>query len=172
MSRLDRSIAVAIIATIWAGVFVVVLPGNAAIVGHVWLVVVLALSLGVALGRVRRELPRRSSSFDAAFAPGRRAHARPATLARVERELTLASGTAFDVHYRLRPLLQQLAAGLLLRHGVDLERHPARAEALLGPGLWEVVRPGRSAPDDRTAPGLPMASIEQAIDDLERLAWS
>ena len=49
MSRLDRSIAAAIMATIWAGLFLVVLPGKAAIVGHVWLVVVLALSLGVAL---------------------------------------------------------------------------------------------------------------------------
>ena len=172
MSRLDRSIAFAIMATIWAGLFLVVVPGNAAVVGHVWLVVVLALSLGVALGRLRRELPRRTSPFDAAFVRRRRTRARPATLARVEREVTLASGTAFDVHYRLRPLLQQLAAGLLLRHGVDLERSPARSEELLGPRVWELVRPDRAAPDDRTAPGLPVAAIEQAIDDLERLAWT
>jgi hypothetical protein len=172
VSRLDRSIAAAIMATIWAGLFLVVLPGKAAIVGHVWLVVVLALSLGVALERLRRELPRRPSSFDGAFATGRRARARPASLARVEREVTLASGTAFDVHFRLRPLLQQLAAGLLLRRGVDLERDPAGAEALVGPHLWELVRPDRAAPDDRIAPGLPVASIERAIDELERLAWS
>lgn len=172
MSRLDRSIAAAIMATIWAGVFLVVLPGNAAIVGHVWLVVVLGLSLGVALGGLRRQLPRRPSSFDAAFAARRRAPARPASLARVEREVTLASGTAFDVHFRLRPLLQELAAGLLLRRGVDLERSPTRAEALLGPHVWELVRADRAAPDDRTAAGLPLSSIEQAVDDLERLAWS
>ena len=43
MSRLDRSIAVAITATIWAGLFLVVLPDHAALVGHIWLVVVLAL---------------------------------------------------------------------------------------------------------------------------------
>jgi hypothetical protein len=172
VSRLDRSIAAAIMATIWAGVFVVVLPGNATIVGHIWLVVVLALSVGVALERLRRALPRRPSPFDAAFAPRRRARARPASLARLEREVTLASGTAFDVHFRLRPLLQQLAGGLLVRRGVDLERNPARAEALLGPRVWELVRPDRAAPDDRTAPGLPVGAIEQAIDDLERLAWS
>ena len=172
MSRLDRSIAVAITATIWAGLFLVVLPGRAAIVGHVWLVVVLALALGVALQRLRRELPRRPSAFDAAFAPTRPVRARPASLARVEREVTLATGTAFDVHFRLRPLVQTLASGILLRRGVDLERSPARAEELLGPETWELVRPDREAPDDRTAPGVPIETIERTTDDLERLAWS
>ena len=172
MSRLDRSIAAAIMATIWAGLFLVVLPGKAAIVGHVWLVVVLALSLGVALERLRRELPRRPSSFDAAFTRGRRRHARPVTLERVERELTLATGTAFDVHFRLRPLLRELAYGVLLQRGIDLDRHPVRAGTLLGPELWELVRPDRPAPDDRTAPGVRLDTIERALDDLERLAWS
>ncbi len=172
MSRLNRSIAVAITATVWAGLFLVLLPGRAAIVGHVWLVVVLALALGVALERLRRELPRRPSAFDAAFAPTRSTRARPASLARVEREVTLATGTAFDVHFRLRPLVQTLAAGLLLRRGVDLERSPARAEELLGPEIWELVRPDREAPDDRTAPGVPIETIERTMDDLERLAWS
>jgi hypothetical protein len=172
MSRLDRSIAVAITATVSAGVFLVVLPGRAAIVGHVWLVVVLALALGVALERLRRELPRRPSAFDAAFAAARPTRARPASLARVEREVTLATGTAFDVHFRLRPLLQTLAAGLLLRRGVDVERSPARAEKLLAPETWELVRPDREAPDDRTAPGVPIETIERALGDLERLAWS
>ena len=172
MSRLDRSIAVAITATVWAGLFLVLLPGRAAIVGHVWLVVVLALALGVALERLRRELPRRPSAFDAAFAPTKTVRARPASLARVEREVTLATGTAFDVHFRLRPLVQTLASGLLLRRGVDLERSPARAEELLGPETWELVRPDREAPDDRTAPGVPIETIERTADDLERLAWS
>ena len=172
MRRLDRSIAVAITATVWAGLFLVLLPGRAAIVGHVWLVVVLALALGVALERLRRELPRRPSAFDAAFAPARPVRARPASLARVEREVTLATGTAFDVHFRLRPLVQTLVSGLLLRRGVDLERSPARAEELLGPETWELVRPDREAPDDRTAPGVPIETIERTADDLERLAWS
>jgi hypothetical protein len=172
MSRLDRSIAVAITATVWAGLFLLVLPGRAALVGHVWLVVVLALALGVALERLRRELPRRPSSFDQAFAPRRPARARPASLARVEREVTLATGTAFDVHFRLRPLLRSLSAGLLLRRGVDVERAPERAEALLGPVVWELVRPDREAPDDRTAPGVPIETVERAVSDLERVAWS
>ena len=90
MSRFDRSIAVAITATIWAGLFLVVLPDRAALVGHIWLVVVLALSLGVALERLRRDLPRQASSFDAAFAPRGTSRARPASLGAREREVTLA----------------------------------------------------------------------------------
>jgi hypothetical protein len=172
VSRLDRSIAVAITATVWAGLFLVVLPGRAALVGHVWLVVVLALALGVALGRLRRELPRRPSSFEAAFATRRPTRARPASLARIEREVTLATGTAFDVHFRLRPMLRSLSAGLLLRRGVDIERSPERAAALLGPDVWELVRPNRQAPDDRAAPGVPIETVERALADLERLAWS
>jgi len=172
MSRIDRSIAIAITASVWAGLFLLILPGHAAVVGHLWLVVVLALALGVALERLRRELPRRPSSFDAAFAPRAPARARPASLAQVEREVTLATGTAFDVHFRLRPLLQSLSAGLLLRRGVDLARSPERAETLLGPDLWELVRPDRPAPDDRTAAGVPVETVERAVGDLERLAWS
>jgi hypothetical protein len=172
MSRLDRSIAVAITATIWAGLFLIVLPDRAALIGHIWLVVVLALALGVALQRLRRDLPRRTSSFDAAFAQRGTSRARPASLARVEREVTLATGTAFDVHFRLRPMLQTLSAGLLLRRGVDVERDPVRAEALLGPAVWELVRPDRPAPDDRTAPGVPIETVERAVADLERIAWT
>jgi hypothetical protein len=172
VSRVDRSIAVAITATIWAGVFLLALPDRAALVGHIWLVVVLALALGVALERLRRELPRRASSFDAAFGRRSTPRARPASLARVEREVTLATGTAFDVHFRLRPMLQSLSAGLLLRRGVDVERDPARAEMLLGPDVWELVRPDRPAPEDRTAPGVRIETVERVVADLERIAWT
>jgi hypothetical protein len=170
MSRLDRTIAVAVSATIWAGIVLVAVPGKAGTIAHLWLAAVLALALGYTLDRLLRTIPRRASAFDAAFAPPRRTRARPASLARVEREVTLATGTAFDVHFRLRPLVAPLATGLLLRRGVDPERRPDAAAELLGPALWELVRPDRPAPDDRTAPGIPLAAVERLVDDLERLA--
>jgi hypothetical protein len=86
--------------------------------------------------------------------------------------VTLATGTAFDVHFRLRPLLAPLAAGILLRRGVDPARRPDEARALLGPDLWELLRPDRPAPDDRTAAGISLVAVERMVDDLERLAWS
>ena len=155
-----------------AGVLLLVLPGRAALVAHVWLVVVLAIGLGVALDRLRHAVPRRTSSFEAAFVRPRVSHARPATLDRVEREITLATGTAFDVHYRLRPLLRPLAADLLLRRGVALDRAPERAAELVGPDAWELVRPDRPAPPDRAARGIPLETAARAVDGLERLAWS
>lgn len=172
MSRLDRTIAAATAASIWAGIVLVAAPGSAGVIAHVWLVLVLALSLGYALDRLRRAIPRRASVFEAAFVPSRPTRARPASLARVEREVTLAIGTAFDVHFRLRPLVIPLATGLLLRRGVDPKRRPDEARALLGPELWDLIRPDRPAPDDRTAPGIPLAVAERIVDDLERLAWS
>lgn len=172
MSRVDRMVAAAVTATIWAGLVVLAAPSWAATVAHVWLAVVLALGLAAALERILRAVPRRPSSFDAAFAATPTTAARPASLARVERSVALATGTAFDVHYRLRPLVREIASGLLLRRGVELERRPERARELLGPAVWELVRPDRPAPDDRASPGLEIASIERAVDDLERLACS
>ena len=48
MSRLDRTVAVALSATIWAGIVVIAAPGTAGLVGHIWLVAVLALALATA----------------------------------------------------------------------------------------------------------------------------
>ena len=172
MKRIDRAIAAVIAVSAWAGIVLVVVPGRASLVGHVWLVLVLAIALGAALGTLHRALPRRRAAFDAAFAPVRRPHARPVSLERAEREVTLAMGTAFDVHYRLRPSLRSVAAGLLLRRGVDLERAPDRARELVGRDAWELIRPDRPGPDDRSAPGLPLEAVERAVGDLERLAWS
>jgi hypothetical protein len=172
VSRVDRTVTACVLATLCAVVVLITAPEHAALVGHALLVVVLALALGLALGRLRDAMPRSASRFDAAFAPARPTRARPATLARMEREVSLATGTAFDVHFRLRPLLLTISTGLLLRRGIDLARRPDRAEELLGPNVWELVRPDRPSPADRTAPGIPIASVESAVDDLERLEWS
>ena len=101
--------------------------------------------------------------------------ARPRTTCvprRMEREVALASGTAFDVHYRLRPTVRSIARGLLLRKGIDLDRTPERSEALVGPDVWDLIRPDRTAPEDRSAPGLPVGAMERAVDALERLECS
>ena len=124
MKRIDRAIAAVLAVSAWAGIVLVLVPGRGSVVGHVWLVLVLAIALGAALGALHRTVPRRVSAFDTAFAAVRRPRARPASLDRVEREVALATGTAFDVHYRLRPTLRSIASGLLLRRGVDIYCHP------------------------------------------------
>ena len=169
MKRIDRAITFGLVVSAWAGIVLVLVPGRASVVGHVWLVLVLAIGVVAAVGALLRALPTRRSAFDAAFAPRGRTLARPASLERVGREVALACGTAFDVHYRLRPPVRTVASGLLARRGVDLDRTPQRAQMLVGTELWELIRPDRAAPDDRTAPGLPLEAIERVVDELERL---
>jgi hypothetical protein len=169
MRQVGSATTLAVLASLAAAAALIFVPGHAGLVAHVWLVVVLALALGVPLERLRRAVPSRQSGFDAAFAGVEKKRARPASLARVEREVMLSTGTAFDVHFRLRPLVRDIARGLLLRRGIDLERSPDRARSKLGPEAWALVREDRQPPEDRTAPGLPLAEIERAVASLERI---
>jgi hypothetical protein len=91
---------------------------------------------------------------------------RPAELVRIEREITLGTSTAGHFHNRLAPLLRDAAAA---RFGFALEQRPDAARARLGSDTWELVRPDRPAPEDRSGPGVPLARVRSAIDTLERL---
>ena len=43
-------------------------------------------------------------------------------------DVALAQAGEFDVHFRLRPLLRDIAtAGLAMQSGIDLDRQPERA---------------------------------------------
>ena len=64
----------------------------------------------------------------------------------VARALDLAEVSSFDLHNVLRPIVREVAAARLARHGVSLDRQPERARALLGAQAWELVRPDREAP--------------------------
>jgi hypothetical protein len=90
---------------------------------------------------------------------------RPAQLERLERELTMATATAFDLHARLRPQLRDIAAMRLAARGVRLEE----AEDVLEPELWELVRPDRQEPANRHAEGIAPAELRRAVDALEAL---
>ncbi len=98
----------------------------------------------------------------------RRAPAKPATLAGLEMLVGGALGVA-DVQLRLRPVLREIAAARLARHGVRLELDDDRARELLGDELWEIVRPGRSLPEDRFGPGLSRGELRGLLERLEAL---
>ena len=59
----------------------------------------------------------------------------------------MASGDccANSVRAAASPCLRAIASDALLRRGIDLDEAPERAEALLGPDAWELVRPDRTA---------------------------
>lgn len=77
---------------------------------------------------------------------------------------------AYDLHFRLRPVLRDLADHRLRSgHGVDLDAAPVAAQALLGQELWELVRPGRPAPEDKRGPGLSPEALVEIVKRLESL---
>jgi len=90
---------------------------------------------------------------------------RPPQLERLERELTMATATAFDLHARLRPQLREIATMGLAARGVRLED----AEGVLDEELWELVRPDRPPPANRHAEGIPPAELRRAVEALEAL---
>jgi hypothetical protein len=97
------------------------------------------------------------------------ASADAADLARVGRAVASGTASAADLHLRLRPILRDIATDGLHRHGVELDAEPARAQQLLAPVTWEIVRPDRPAPRDAFARGLPADQLDLVIDDLEAL---
>lgn len=146
-------------------------PGRTELAVHVYLLVLASLALGFLVSVLRRAHPVAASSpFDLGLRTRTRDDLALPELARLEREVTLSTTTAFDLHFRLRPVLRRIAARLLAsRRGVDLERSPVTSRALLGEELWELVRPDREPPHDRAAAGLELRSLRTMVDALEAL---
>lgn len=156
--------------TIGLGVALALAPDRAKLEVHVWLLVVLGLSFLAFMIVVHSAYPTTPSPFAASLRRRSVAVERPGSLARLEREVSMAGSSAFDVHYRLRPALVQLAVGLLSsRRGIDLEREPLRSQAVLGDDVWELVRPDRPQPAQRLGAGIAPADLERVITALEQV---
>jgi hypothetical protein len=147
-------------------------PGRKELEGHLYILFLCAVALGVLLSRLRTAYPPAERSLvEAVLEKHDDEDERLPELARMEREVTLASSNAFDVHFKLRPAMREVARGLLGAHrGVDLDTQPERARALLGDETWELVRPDREPPRDRTGPGLDREAIRRSVEALERIA--
>ena len=137
----------------------------------IWVVIATALAL-VALVRHAhaRGGPEPASRFEQALRKPKPASAQPEELLRMDRELVLGNADADHAHRRLLPLLRATAAArLAARHGIELERRPEAASALLGAEVWELLRPDRQEPADRHGPGLPREQIVAVIERVESL---
>jgi hypothetical protein len=63
-----------------------------------------------------------------------------------------------------------VATDLLHQHGVDLDRSPQEAHAILGDGYaWDLTRPDRMPPRDPRARGWSRDEIDKLLDELEAL---
>jgi hypothetical protein len=91
-------------------------------------------------------------------------------LERTERAVLLAASNAFDVHYRLRPILREIAGQrLATRRGLALDRDTSASRAVVGEATWELVRPDREPPHLRFGPGVGARELAEVVDSLERI---
>lgn len=137
----------------------------------IWVVIVTALVL-LALVRDSRERrgPVGARRFEQAIRGRKQAASEPEELVRMERELVLGVADADHAQRQLLPLLRAAAAARLsARHGIELERRPEAARALLGEDAWELLRPDRPEPEDRHAPGVPRERVVAVIERVESL---
>jgi hypothetical protein len=152
------------------GVGISVRPGDAALAVEAFVLFLGALGL-VALTKATSNTfePAAASRVRVPQARSQRTDPRPAELVRIERELEMATQSAFDTYFRLRPILRELASTRLALSAVDLDAPGGRAEALLGPEAWALVRPDAARPSDHYAPGVPLSLVTRAVDAVEAL---
>jgi hypothetical protein len=97
-------------------------------------------------------------------------YAHPESLSTTADDVALAQVGEFDVHFRLRPLLRDIAAaGLAMQSGIDLDRQPERARERLSPEMWELVRPDRPRPERTGTRGIDTGSLTAIVTELETL---
>jgi hypothetical protein len=94
---------------------------------------------------------------------------RIAELDRLEREVYMGAARAFDLHYRLRPVVREIAAGRLERRGLRLDSGSDAVRERLGEELWELARPDREPPGNRQGPGPGLDEVRLTIEQLEKL---
>ncbi|MGZ4396749.1 MAG: hypothetical protein ACXVZ2_15455 [Gaiellaceae bacterium] len=152
--------AIAIVATLVLAYILGAQPGWRGVGVHVYVVVIGALLL---VGLVAESAGgHRRSAFAAALDEEARPQPALAELARLERDVTLSTATAHDLHFRLLPLLREIAWSRLERAG----REPG--PETLG-RWWGLLRPDREPPPDRFSPGIPEHELRALIGDLETM---
>lgn len=160
----------AALATIALFVMRSVEPGRQDLELDIYVLVVGALALLTAVLAAQRAIPVSTTSAIAEALERDPPEAlRPPDLERTERVVTMATSTAFDLHYRLRPILREIAEQRLSdRRGIRLDDEADAREAL-GTELWEIVRADREPPSKRFDPGVEPDALAAAIERLEQL---
>jgi hypothetical protein len=118
--------------------------------------------LGVLAATAESVPKRRRSEFDRALTEVIRGDEQLHEVARIERQVTLGTATAYDLHVRLLPQLRQIAQSRLERTGRSM------SPETLG-RWWELLRPDRAAPDNRHGAGISAGELRELVSDLERM---
>jgi hypothetical protein len=138
-------------------------PGvrNVALHAYVFLVGGL-LMLGVVAAAGDAVPRRRRSDLEAALGEGTRRDKRLPEIEKLQREVTLATASAYDLHFRLLPQLREIAQCRLERAG-----HAATPDTL--GRWWDLLRPDRPPPEDRFEKGISEPELRALVQDLGRM---
>jgi hypothetical protein len=143
-------------------------PGRHELELDVYVIALGALALLGLVSWLRRSAPRaRESLLEQAV---RQHTEEPETLpelAHLERVLVMSAAQEFDLHYRLRPTLREIAAAQLAGRGMQLDRGGPLVRETLGEELWDVVQPDRVAPENRQVKGVGPDGIERLVRRIE-----
>ena len=133
-------------------------------------VLILAGATGAGAGvAALARLPTRGCGFEDLERPRVTRGPPPAQFVRLERIVERSAESGMSAHARLRPVLVEIVDARLVRRGLRLDRDVEESQRLLGPDVWELVRPDRPTPRGRDAPGIPPRRLEEMLDVLEGL---
>lgn len=162
-----RVSVLAALATVGFAIAFAAAPGRRALTVAAYVLALSALAVAGLVATVSAVLPparvRRKRPAAAAEKP-------LAQLESIESALQFGKASSFDLHYRLRPLIQEVvAARLARRRGINLVHQPDRARSVLSERVWELVRPDREPPVDRFDKGWSDAELRAVVHELEAI---
>jgi hypothetical protein len=172
MKRLVVGLALAGgLATLALVLVALLIPGHRPLELDVYVLVVGGMAVFAAVLAARRAYPvSRGSAIAEALEGEPREAVPPPDLERTERVLSMSTTAAFDVHFRLRPILREIAEQRLAdRRGLRLDSGERRVREALGDELWEIVQPEREPPSQRFGQGIPPERLARVIERLETL---
>jgi hypothetical protein len=152
-----------ILSSLICGYIALAQPSLRSVTLHVYVFLLGGLLMLGIVAAAGDSVPRRQrSELDRALSEPRHREQRLADLEKAEREVTLATATAYDLHCRLLPHLREIAQCRLERTG------KTSGPDTLG-RWWELLRPDRPEPEDRFGPGIKPAELRALVSDLERM---
>lgn len=152
-----------LLSSLICGYVVLTQPSLRNVTLHIYILLLGALLMLGIVAAAGDSTPRRlRSELDLALSQTAHRERRVSELERTEREVTLATATAYDLHHRLLPHLREIAQCRLERSG------KTSGPDTLGP-WWDLLRPDRPEPADRFAPGIKQTELGALVADLERM---
>lgn len=146
------------------------LPGDRTLAADAYFLFLGAILL-LALVRLTKQGTRGDrSSFDR-LAEGRSSEPEQLPeLARMERNVVLATAKQFDSRQRIRPILREIAEHrLATNRGIYMDDNPDRAREVLGEEAWDLIHFDQDELDRRRGRGLELDRLERVIESLERI---